>query len=150
MISALTEPGRSGYVRPMEPGNDILDAIDRSDIPNRGTLKAWMMTNQAAFDMRLRTRKPDWSKFAEVFAKAGLLDARGQPPTAEATRKTWYRVKRADTLTTTAPAAHSEPRQSPAPVADPAPLTLDRSGSIADEPEDEPPPKFTFRPTKLR
>jgi hypothetical protein len=62
------------------------------------------MTNQAAFDMRLRTRKPDWSKFAEVFAKAGLLDARGQPPTAEATRKTWYRVKRGDTPATATPA----------------------------------------------
>ena len=91
--SVLDGHNLSGYVRVMERELDILDAIDRSGIPNRGTLKVWLTKNQDAFDERLVTRKPDWSALAEVFVKAGLLDSRGKPPTAEATRKTWYRVK---------------------------------------------------------
>jgi len=77
----------------MEPGLDILDAIDRAALQKRGTLRAWMLANRAAFEERLLTRKPDWPTLARVFSDAGLLDARGNPPTAEATRKTWYRVK---------------------------------------------------------
>ncbi len=77
----------------MEPGLDILDAIDRSALMKRGTLRAWMVTNYQAFGERIKTRKPDWPTLAKVFADAGLLDARGKAPTAEATRKTWYRVK---------------------------------------------------------
>jgi hypothetical protein len=77
----------------MEPGLDILDAIDRSALMKRGTLRAWLVTNYQAFKDRLETRKPDWPTLAQVFSDAGLLDARGKPPTAEATRKTWYRVK---------------------------------------------------------
>ena len=77
----------------MEPGLDILDAIDRAALLKRGTLRAWMVTNHQAFSDRLKTRKPDWPTLAKVFADAGLLDARGKAPTAEATRKTWYRVK---------------------------------------------------------
>ena len=77
----------------MEPELDIFAAIDRAALRKRGTLRAWMAENRAAFEERLLTRKPDWPTLAGVFASAGLLDSRGNPPTAEATRKTWQRVK---------------------------------------------------------
>lgn len=83
----------SGYVRRMEPAIDILDAIDSSALRKRGTLRSWMVEHREAFAQRLDTRRPDWAVLAEVFVKAGLLDSRGNPPTAEATRKTWYRIK---------------------------------------------------------
>jgi hypothetical protein len=89
----------------MEPGLDILDAIDRSALVKRGTLRAWMVTNHQAFSERLETRKPDWPTLAKVFADAGLLDTRGKAPTAEATRKTWYRIKAEMRKTATAATA---------------------------------------------
>jgi len=80
----------------MEPGMDIFAAIDRTALKKRSTLRAWMAENYVAFKDRLQTGKPDWSELAKVFVEAGLLDARGNKPTAEAARKTWYRLK-ADT-----------------------------------------------------
>ncbi len=49
--------------------------------------------NHDAFAERLERFKPDWTALAEVFAKAGLTDRRGNPPTGEAARKTWQRVR---------------------------------------------------------
>jgi hypothetical protein len=73
--------------------DDVLAAIDRAALRKRGTMRQWMAENKAAFAGRLVTQKPDWSALAKVFSDAGLLDARGNPPTAEATRKTWQRVR---------------------------------------------------------
>jgi hypothetical protein len=90
--NALTRAVLSGYVRRMEPEtNDILAAIDRSLRMKRGTLRAWMIDNYQALQQRLEIRKPDWDALAKVFADGGLLNARGEAPTAEATRKTWFR-----------------------------------------------------------
>jgi hypothetical protein len=72
---------------------DILNAIDRIGLQERGTLRTWMTLNHDAFAERLERFKPDWTALAEVFAKSGLTDRRGNPPTAEATRKTWQRVR---------------------------------------------------------
>ena len=78
----------------MERETDILDTIDGMGLQERGTLRSWMAVNHDAFAKRLERFKPDWSALAAVFAKAGLTDRRGNPPTAEATRKTWFGVHR--------------------------------------------------------
>jgi len=73
---------------------DILSAISRAGLQKRGTLKEWMIANREAFASKLEGFKPDWPILAKVFADAGLLDQRGNRPTAEATRKTWQRVRK--------------------------------------------------------
>jgi hypothetical protein len=40
-----------------------------------------------------KPRRPDWTHVAEKFAARGLLDGNGQPPNADATRKTWWKVR---------------------------------------------------------
>jgi hypothetical protein len=80
----------------MEREPDILDTIDAMGLQERGTLRAWMTKNHDAFAQRLERFKPDWPALAAVFANAKLTDRRGNPPTAEATRKTWFRVHRAE------------------------------------------------------
>jgi hypothetical protein len=78
----------------MEPEPDILDAITRAGLQRRGTLREWMIANRDAFARKLTVYKPDWQVLAKVFADAGLLDQRGNPPTAEAARKTWQRLNK--------------------------------------------------------
>jgi hypothetical protein len=110
----------SGYMN-----RDIFDAIDRAALKKRGTLRAWMSDNRTAFHDRLLTYKPDWPTLARVFTEAGLLDSRGNPPTAEAARKTWYRVQ-AEKKTKPPPAAvEAKPRE----VAQPAQQIKPRTGT---------------------
>ena len=129
----------------MEPELDIFDAIDRAALKKRGTLRAWMIENRAAFEERLLTRKPDWPTLAAVFASAGLLDSRGKPPTSEAARKTWQRVKgpvrprAGPTKTATEPAM--APVKSTPPIRPRPPTTPDRS-SLDRPDEDEGVPAF--------
>ena len=79
----------------MARNKDILDAIDKADPTLRKSrLAAWMRANHDALDARLRGHRTVWSKLAAVFAEQGLVDARGNPPTAEGARKTWQRIKR--------------------------------------------------------
>ena len=79
----------------MARNKDILDAIDKADPTLRKSrLAAWMRANHDALDVRLRGHRTVWSKLAAVFAEQGLVDARGNPPTAEGARKTWQRIKR--------------------------------------------------------
>jgi hypothetical protein len=112
----------------MEPGLDILDAIDRAALMKKGTLRAWMVTHHDAFKARLKTRKPDWITLAKVFADGGLLDARGKTPNAEVARKTWYRVQD-DVAKAGQPAAVEPPQatRSQPPQADDAPASRPRN-----------------------
>ena len=74
--------------------SDIFAAIERAGV-RRGGLRAWMRKNHDAFAAKLRTVRPDWDLLAEVFAKAGLTDQRGNlPKKGETVRKTWQRVRR--------------------------------------------------------
>jgi hypothetical protein len=122
----------------MEPKFDILDAIARSPaLRARGTLKAWMAENLEALSKRLKMQQPDWGALAEIFVSAGLSDSRGKPPSAEVTRKTWYRVKREKTAphrATKTPNADLNPSLPSSPVISPPP------------PEDE--DDFQFRPVQ--
>jgi hypothetical protein len=130
-IASLTGHNLSEYVRLVD---DILDAIDRAALKKRGTLRAWMVENRSAFHDRLLTHKPDWPTLARVFTQAGLLDSRGNAPTAEATRKTWYRVQA------------TEVTKKPPALISPA-STLEPKEAVSD---DDPPPRHTFRPAKIR
>ena len=74
--------------------SDIFAAIERTGV-RRGGLREWMRKNHDAFAEKLRTVRPNWDLLADVFAKAGLTDQRGNPPQkGETVRKTWQRVRR--------------------------------------------------------
>jgi len=74
--------------------NDVLAAIDRSELRVRSSLAVWMKTNHDAFAARLKERSADWSVLARLFSEANLTDRRGNPPKPETARKIWQRVRK--------------------------------------------------------
>jgi hypothetical protein len=141
----------------MKRENAILEAIDKLDsLRLRSGLAIWMRENHDAFADRLSKKLPDWVALATLFGKAGLTDRYGNPPKAETARKTWQRVRKevkearardavpAPTLT----ASHLGPgqRSGRAVIKPPGPPVP----SMDEESADDPPPRFTFRPSKPR
>ena len=78
---------------------------------------------------------------AAVFSSAGLLNARGKPPTAEAARKTWQRIRapvRDRPAKTETTRASVEPTPRPARVPAPSPTALPIVPPPDDDPDDTP------------
>lgn len=141
----------------MQRGNGILEAIDKLDsLRVRSGLAIWMKDNHDAFADRLSKKLPDWVVLAKLFGDAGLTDRYGHPPKAETARKTWQRVrKEVKDARANGPArgalpavAKSDPdqRRTPSVGAPPGPPVAPAD----EEPADDLPPRFTFRPSKPR
>lgn len=58
-------------------------------------LYGWMRVRFAGFRALLaESRRPDWKRIAAGLAKLGVLDGRGNPPSAATARQTWWKVRR--------------------------------------------------------
>jgi hypothetical protein len=142
---------------PMSYGNAVLEAIDMLDsLRARSSLAIWMRENHDAFADRLSKKLPDWTVLARLFGEAGLTDRYGNQPKAETARKTWQRVRKE---VREARACNGVPAPSPA-VLQTAPVERSLCCEITspvpplpsadEELADDPPPRFTFRPSKPR
>jgi hypothetical protein len=137
----------------MSYGNAVLDAIDRLDsLRARSSLAIWMRENHDGFADRLSRKLPNWTVLAKLFGEAGLTDRFGNPPKAETARKTWQRVRREvkeararDCVPIPSPSA-SHPAPVTHAITSPGPSIL----ATDEEPADDPPPRFTFHPSKPR
>jgi hypothetical protein len=141
----------------MTRGKGVLEAIDKLDsLRVRSGLAIWMRDNHDAFADRLSRKLPDWVVLAKLFGEAGLTDRYGNPPKAETARKTWQRVRNE-----VKNARGNGPAQGAFPSASKPGQDQRRSASITEpldppvvpadeEPADDLPPRFTFRPSKPR
>jgi hypothetical protein len=141
----------------MSYGSGVLEAIDKLDsLRVRSNLAIWMRENHDAFAERLAKKLPDWVVLAKLFGEAGLTDRYGNPPKAETARKTWQRVRKEvkDARSRGHVPAPSPAVPAPVPVQRPSPAAITPPDpalpSADDEPADDPPSRFTFRPSKPR
>lgn len=76
---------------------EFLEAARRTtDRPQGGhsPLYEWLWDNAGDLDWELSPpRRPNWNALAAKCAEAGLTDGRGQAPTGERVRKTWWKVR---------------------------------------------------------
>jgi hypothetical protein len=141
----------------MDRGKGVLEAIDKLDsLRVRSGLAIWMRDNHDAFADRLSRKLPDWAVLAKLFGEAGLTDRYGNPPKAETARKTWQRVRNE-----VKSARGNGPDQGAFPPVSKPGRDQRRSHSVTEpsgppvvptdeEPADDLPPRFTFRPSKPR
>lgn len=54
----------------------------------------WMRRNHRGLSKLFKQAPPAWAVLAKTFDGMGLTDREGKSPTADTTRKTWYRVRR--------------------------------------------------------
>jgi hypothetical protein len=96
----------------------------------RSKLFLWMFENFNDFaETVAEAGRPNWQELAKTFGEEGMTDLKGNQPTAEATRLTWFRVraamdtrnrKKAPTRPAYTPLAAPTERQ-PSPLAAEAP-----------------------------
>lgn len=74
--------------------DELLAALEKQPGQGRQSpVYAFLWTNYAKLQSRLTPRaRPNWAVIAEEFARLGVLDGRGKPPTAERVRKVWWQV----------------------------------------------------------
>jgi hypothetical protein len=73
-----------------------LERVREAAMARRSELYSWMMQNHEQFAAVVAEAvRPNWRAIAEAFASEGLTDADGKPPSAEATRQTWWKVRKA-------------------------------------------------------
>ena len=62
----------------------------------RSPLYEWLLARHATLAADLNPpRVPNWTLMAEGFARQGIMDGKGQPPTPTVVRKTWGKVNQA-------------------------------------------------------
>lgn len=133
--------------------------------PQHSPLYEWLWARHGTLAAELNPpRTPNWKAIAERFAKMGVLDGKGQPPTPVVVRKTWVKVNRAKEVVAGGgvpprrkgrkPAAGAE---RPADQARPGPSTPAPATPAASlgmlPPGIEPPeeaPKYTFKFAKAK
>jgi hypothetical protein len=77
-------------------------------------LARWLVERHDAFAAMLRQHPASWNAIADALASIGVTDGKGNAPTAERVRKTWWdarnrvSAKRADSSPTTTPPATDE------------------------------------------
>jgi hypothetical protein len=90
----------------------------------RSTLYLWLQDNHDPFALMLRdVVRPNWAALARKFAEHGLRDGEGNPPSAECTRQTWWKVRKTMKARAAARArrpAAPDPSARPQPVPSPA------------------------------
>ena len=119
--------------------------LTRAAKTRRSSLYVWMLENHDTFRGVVREAvRPNWDALAVAFAGKDLTDAEGKPPSAEVTRQTWWKVRKVVDARAKAARQPQQPRSTP--------ITSDQtSRPTADlETRDDPPPRHTFRPAKIR
>jgi hypothetical protein len=67
-----------------------------ASIDRRSPLYLWMMANFDEFrDSVAEAGRPNWKSLATEFAALGLKDVKGNQPTPEGARQTWWQVRKA-------------------------------------------------------
>ena len=64
-----------------------------TNIEGRSPLQDWLRRNRTLVEARFALSRPRWASVAAMLAELGVVDAHGRPPTAQATRQAWYRVR---------------------------------------------------------
>jgi len=131
-----------------------LERIRQAAMSSRSTLYRWMQRNYDGFGAALaEAGRPNWKAITAELVADGLTDADGKPPSQEAVRQTWWKVrkaveaaraKRLAPLSPAAPAVSAAVAPTPSPsgkAAGELPLP-----STADAAPDAP----KFRPARLR
>lgn len=68
----------------------------RGEISGRhSSMYIWFLKNMREFQNILDDYAPTWQSIAEELASFGLTDRKGNPPTVDAARQTFYRARRA-------------------------------------------------------
>jgi hypothetical protein len=60
----------------------------------RSALFQWLLENHDSFKAAAAPRRLEWTVLCVEFAKEGLTDMKGQPPSPATARKTWQRVRK--------------------------------------------------------
>ena len=77
------------------PAVDVEGLRAAAMLQRRSPLWVWMLKNYDTFAaIAAEAGRPNWKQVANWFHEAGLKDTRGKPPSADACRQTWYRVRR--------------------------------------------------------
>lgn len=133
--------------------------------PLHSPLYEWLWARSDTLAAELNPpRTPNWKAIAEGFAKAGVVDGKGQAPTPVVVRKTWLKVHRAKETVTSGelplrrkgkPSAVGSQRvagQSHPPLPTPASAASAISNGMLPpgiEPPEEP-PTYTFKFAKAK
>jgi hypothetical protein len=127
----------------------------------RSSLYVWMLENHDSFkEVIAKAVRPNWLALAEAFAEDGQTDADGNKPTAETTRRTWWKVRKVVAARQLAQAKRQQTGSAPRPVDKAAaqkvqppraiPTTPDKQPGVADDDDDIGPDKPTFGTSRLR
>jgi hypothetical protein len=127
----------------------------------RSSLYVWMLENHDSFkEVIAKAVRPNWQALAEAFAEGGQTDADGNKPTAEATRQTWWKVRKVVAARQLAQAKRQPTGSATRPADKPAapkvqpvreiPATSEQQLRVADDDEDIAPDKPTFGTSRLR
>jgi hypothetical protein len=127
----------------------------------RSSLYVWMLENHDSFkDIIAKAVRPNWQALAEAFAEDGQTDADGNKPTAEATRQTWWKVRKVVAARQLAQAKRQQTGAATGPMDKPAapkvqpvreiPATSEQQLRVAYDDEDSGPDKPTFGTSRLR
>jgi hypothetical protein len=114
-----------------------------ASIAGRSPLQDWLRRNRTLVQARFAVSRPRWASVARMLAELGVVDAHGQPPTAQAARQAWYRVRAEGSGQVSA----ARPVLTAASASPPARLrpTFDPTEGAFDA---KPPPRF--RPASLK
>lgn len=75
-------------------GDDLTEAFRRHPIGGHGAVYRWLRDHRAEVAQALVREKLAWHSVAAEIAAAGVLGARGEPPTGNAVRRVWKRLCR--------------------------------------------------------
>lgn len=111
----------------------------------RSPLFRWMHARADDLKKMLDDVRPSWDAVAAVLPQIDeVKDGEGKRPNGERVRKTWFEVRQAkgwDAPKRDKPPAPASPKLTP---------NLDVTQVAQTNPSDDPPPRHTFRPAKIR
>jgi hypothetical protein len=129
-----------------------LERIRQAAMSSRSTLYRWLQRNHDGFGAALaEAGRPNWKAITAELIADGLTDADGKPPSQEAVRQTWWKVRKA---VESARAKRLAPLPPPTPTVGPAITPSPSAGMAGDLPlpsaADAAPGAPKFRPARLR
>jgi hypothetical protein len=105
----------------------------------RSSLYVWMLENHDSFkEVIAKAVRPNWQALAEAFAEDGQTDADGNKPTAEATRQTWWKVRKVVAARQLAQAKRQQTGSAPRSMDKPPDPTVRPPRAISTTPDNQP------------
>ena len=80
--------------RPRNSSSVFAKKLAAQALQGRSRLYHWLRANYAELAAAREQVRSTWADLAAIVVEAGLKDARGQDPSAEAVRKAWQKVAR--------------------------------------------------------